>query len=735
MINLLMKDYTVIFILFLVLSVTISYSQDHRILFDFENNFNLNAVTTNNAQLSLDQWDSDTALGIVFSRDSIPYISLEKASGWDLSGFVFVAMDVKNTGTNRVQVFAGLNGRRRANGALILEPGESDTLLIYLGREWDSLPQYIRDYFWPKFKGLPGGFRTGYTPDPSRITSIDIYLVMPSKDKQSVLVDNIRAQAQYKLPTQAELVTFSPFIDQFGQFKHKEWPGKTKSPAELVTQYHIEATELKQKPGPDNWTRYGGWAAGPRFDSTGSFYTYKYNGLWWLVDPDGYLFWSNGIDCINYGCGTLIKTPDKDRSGYFEVLPEKIVGSGGWEKGYYFYTNLRKKYAHLGTDWGDSAIDIAHKRLRSWGINTIGAWSDFSIYLQHPVKTPYVVIIQSIIPHHVNQEVLDSPEWRNLEDSLRVQLGRQKATTGCDPWCIGYFIDNEMSWATVFDSATLAYAVNYYFKACSDAMKDSVPEKLYLGNRKHYFTPDFMSRQELYAAARYCDVISLNRYAFTMRDLPVLDAIDPLLDKPVVIGEFHFGAVDRGLPQGGLRNAKDQKQRARAYRQYVQDALRHPNLVGVHWFQYVDQPYTARDYSDDGENYQIGFVDICDNPYPELIAMCREVNYSLYEDRMNSTAVIDNVEPLLAKNGCPVAIYIIAKKHGVLFRVNTGREGDVSLKVYTILGRDVWQVKEHKLSGGSHDFFWKPDVASGMYIAVVTFEKVKRSRQFCVMKR
>ena len=35
----------------------------------------------------------------------------------------------------------------------------------------------------------------------------------------------------------------------------------------------------------------------------------------------------------------------------------------------------------------------------------------------------------------------------------------------------------------------------------------------------------------------------------------------------------------------------------------------------------------------DGENYQIGFVDICDTPYPETIRASREVGYDMYEYR------------------------------------------------------------------------------------------------------
>ena len=41
-----------------------------------------------------------------------------------------------------------------------------------------------------------------------------------------------------------------------------------------------------------------------------------------------------------------------------------------------------------------------------------------------------------------------------------------------------------------------------------------------------------------------------------------------------------------------------------------------PELVGTHYFQWADQPSTGRF---DGENYNIGLVDVTDRPYPDLV--------------------------------------------------------------------------------------------------------------------
>jgi agarase len=98
-----------------------------------------------------------------------------------------------------------------------------------------------------------------------------------------------------------------------------------------------------------------------------------------------------------------------------------------------------------------------------------------------------------------------------------------------------------------------------------------------------------------------------------------------------VVGEFHFGAVDRGVFDIGLIGVADQASRAKAYQNYVRSVLALPKFIGAHWFQYTDQPTTGR--PSDGENGNVGFVSLTDTPYPELIHAAREVHGDMYEKR------------------------------------------------------------------------------------------------------
>ena len=137
-------------------------------------------------------------------------------------------------------------------------------------------------------------------------------------------------------------------------------------------------------------------------------------------------------------------------------------------------------------------------------------------------------------------------------------------------------------------------------------------------------------------AARGFDVFSENIYSHGP-DRAKLDRLYALVQRPILIGEFHIGAPQRGLAPG-LVQAANQEERGVAYRYYVEQFAAHPALVGTHWFQWLDQPATGRN---DGENYNIGFIDVTDRPYDELVAAAKLTHDRLLEVHRGQTPPVD----------------------------------------------------------------------------------------------
>lgn len=184
-----------------------------------------------------------------------------------------------------------------------------------------------------------------------------------------------------------------------------------------------------------------------------------------------------------------------------------------------------------------------------------------------------------------------------------------------------------------------------YFKTIREEIKAVAPQIMYLGCR---FRKRDMNDAVLRQAAEYCDVVGINWYSETIDDLPFPEGFD----KPVVIGEFHFGSSDRGNLNSGLMEAADQHQRAGMYKTYVKSALEHPFIVGTHWFQAVDQPVSARF---DGENNQIGFLSVTDCPYYEMVNAAREIGDSMYVTRFGE--VVSSVNPVRLNKQEQIIIY------------------------------------------------------------------------------
>src|SRR5262249_44662929 len=245
---------------------------------------------------------------------------------------------------------------------------------------------------------------------------------------------------------------------------------------------------------------------------------------------------------------------------------------------------------------------------------------------------------------------------------------REKATRlKNDPWCLGYFVDNELSWsggsveggryglaygalaapatqpakkaflaqlkqkyetiarlndawgtrlgsweelnapypasqtpnaAQKSDLGAFVHAfARQYFTVVRDTLKKYDPNHLYLGCRFAWYGSDAVR-----AAAEVCDVVSFNIYR------PRLDsrewAFTRSLKRPCMIGEFHCGALDRGMFHTGLVSTPDQAARAAMFADYIRSVVDHPASVGAHWFKYGDEPLTGRPF--DGENYNIG---------------------------------------------------------------------------------------------------------------------------------
>ena len=249
---------------------------------------------------------------------------------------------------------------------------------------------------------------------------------------------------------------------------------------------------------------------------------------------------------------------------------------------------------------------FVHNEL-AWGDELSLAIATLSSPEAQPAKRAFVEFLKG---RHQSIEALNKAWGSSYEswDSL------QKSST---PPARGSAVDPDLR---AFDGMI----ADRYFAICREELKKAAPHCLYFGCRFASVNPVAIE-----AAAKHCDVISFNLYIDSVASYGLPEGVD----MPVVIGEFSFGALDRGLFHPGLVQVASQADRAKAYASYVGGALRNPLVVGAHWFQYADEPAVGRA---DGENAQFGLVDVCDSPYKETVDVIRETSSSMYKVRSSS---------------------------------------------------------------------------------------------------
>ena len=162
--------------------------------------------------------------------------------------------------------------------------------------------------------------------------------------------------------------------------------------------------------------------------------------------------------------------------------------------------------------------------------------------------------------------------------------------------------------------------VEKLFTGLSDACRSVDPNHLNLGVRPHAIPPRWALE-----GMRCFDVFSINCYRPRIR--AEFEQLSAYVERPILVGEWHFGALDVGLTCAGLACVRDQESRARAYRVYLEDAAATPWCIGAHWFQMYDESMLGRT---DGENYNFGFFDVCNQLYQPLGSAARESHERLY---------------------------------------------------------------------------------------------------------
>jgi hypothetical protein len=437
-----------------------------------------------------------------------------------------------------------------------------------------------------------------------------------------------------------------PVVDEFGQHNLVDYPEKIRSLEQLRAEWEAEDRALADVKPDYNYSRYGGYMQ-KQVKATGFFRVEKIDGRWWYVDPDGYLFLSIG-NAGNSGRGGTFKELEKRGSWLKEFPPEQFwntsnrgqqtVDFGAW--------NLYRRY---GDNYREGNTSTNVKRMEMWGVNTGSAgFAEFGYHKPH---------MRYLRGYDAEDDLMGladiyAPGFAARMDSVMKSFLPQDKDNS---WIIGYFVGNEPAWIRseerlcdlilagrdrpiktelqkfLRDGNTperkkefLYKTFDTFLQTVRTTMKRYDPNHLILGIR--FGNLDSLDEPLMDICRRTFDVLSFNCYDLAPSKA-MMDRALRLTDLPMIIGEYHFGTVDRGMAQS-LWQVNSQEDRGVGYRYYTEQAYSHPGLIGTSYFTWNDQDLMGRGI--DGENYNCGIVDVTDRPYRPQVAAMMETAKRLY---------------------------------------------------------------------------------------------------------
>ncbi len=670
-----------------------------------------------------------------------PSVTWRAGTSWNWTAGAQVGALITNNSASPVSLYYlisdGTNSIYANGTGATIAAGATETVLIDLtpGTSNDSRSVYGLDDPPPAATG--SGVWMADQSGAINLSHVTYYEIFMNSPASSTSI-NVRSILLYE-PSPIKAL-YTGIVDQFGQFTNTSWTNKITSTGDFATRFSQENSDISAHPNVGNRDSYGGWTAGPSLTAPGFFQATQRSGVWWMVDPGGRLFLSFGFNGVwpggtPAGSNSDTSTITSNRTYMYQSIPVDSHAStvnwiqyGPFVNGttyntYDFYgANADHKY---GTTYGSGdykAPWATHtvSRLQSWGFDTIGSWSDWSRFTG---RIPYTIFLTSGGSDYINgvPDPYDSTFATKADTSIKNVI---TTTVASDPWCVGFFCDNEIPWSGVYptssdyltntsgryslaihvlacgstqpakaafqgqmqtkygtignlnsawgtsfaswtaflnpytvpgspngnlvadmQSFTTAFAAKYFSTIKTTIRKYDV-NHLYLGSRFATASPEVVQGA---AQSGSCDVISFNVYTGNLD--PSTWAFTTGLGKPCMVSEFHFGAMDSGMFGYGTfttTRAISQQDRADKYTAYMQSVLALPAFVGAHWFQYMDEPLTGR--YNDGEDYNIGFVDVGDTVYSTMVAAARSIHGQAYTLHQNIAALKFETESLTVPN-------------------------------------------------------------------------------------
>ena len=401
-----------------------------------------------------------------------------------------------------------------------------------------------------------------------------------------------------------------------------------------------------------------------RQEATGFFYSTKIGDRWWIIDPLGYPCYIRALSgvAINYLNSPNQKNAALEKYGTSEKWG--IAATRQLKDDWYFNTS-----ASNGTD----IKNVVNRLIYQTGVGFVGSYGSH-------IGTNNSKGGNTTFSLNNTMNVFD-PAFVDWCDEKAKSVETRKD----DEWLIGYTMDNELpidinmlynylrlspadplahySYATAWtwlvnftgkEDPTDAditeemlqiftgFVYDRFYYLGSSAIRKYDPNHMVLGSR---LLTGFMNQPWVFRfAGLHLDCLTINWYG--RWDIPPEDLkfVSENANIPFMITEFYTKGMDSGLDntRGAGWVVKTQQDRGDFYQCYTLRLLECKNLIGWHWFQYIDNDpdpaviYTTKDgvkvWRDQSSvDANKGIISNNHEPYTDLVNSMAEINKNVYK--------------------------------------------------------------------------------------------------------
>lgn len=382
---------------------------------------------------------------------------------------------------------------------------------------------------------------------------------------------------------------------------------------------------------------------------TGFFYVKEIDGRWWVVDPDGYLNISRGMNSVSQGPGNTSKS----------AFTQKFGNTNKWvndtktllkENGFYVagcWSAVESFEASPNQITDPLAYVVYLRWMAGYGsgrTHTLPGHTGYPFDCMFVFEKGFADYCENqakkLVTNNNNRNIFgylsdnELPFYKKTLNNF-LRLGKVSPTDEGYLATLAWLEANSYTPADTANSDVqdrfLGYVTDTYYSIVSTAIRKNDPNHMYIGSRVHLNE----ARDNTYflqAAGKYVDIMSMNYYGVWTPRIGNNKMWVKHMNKPFMVTEFYTKGEDSGL--GNFSGAgwvvPTQSDRGWVYQNYTLGLLESKCCVGWHWFKYMDNDPTYTNVDPSNVDGNKGIVKINYDPYSDMLEKMKVLNERVY---------------------------------------------------------------------------------------------------------